>query len=133
MPFYVTTKDYEGNDVTVEVSEQIYLLFEGERKAKERERNEHRRHGDDRELQDYLLYAENISLFVSAEESFLQKERMFGVRTILESCTPIQRERFYLNRICGYSYTKIAGLQKCGAERIRKSVNTVLKKLKNVF
>lgn len=27
MPFYVTTKDYEGNDVTVEVSEQIYLLF----------------------------------------------------------------------------------------------------------
>lgn len=111
-----------GGKKTVEVSKEVWELFEEERRAAERERYERRRHLDT------STSPEDVMSSASGDFDTMQE-----IREILQTCTPIQRERFYLNRICGYSYQEIARMQGCQARRVHKSVDAVIKKIKKVL
>lgn len=130
MSYYVSIKDYYGCEISMEVSAEVYQQFENERKAKERERNERRRHLDVRKLEDYNVAEKFIS--EPLEETYLRRDRLRQIYSILQTCTPVQRERFYLHRICGYTYAEIAEMQGCAARRVSKSVDAVMKKIKNL-
>lgn len=133
MKYVVTIKDYNNHDIQVKVSEEVYELYEDERREKERQRNRNRRHGIARELDDYLLINQSGIFYRTLEDHYLLKEKLRIIENLLKTCTPIQRERFYLNRICGYSYAQISRIQDCGTERVCKSVEIVMKKIKKLL
>lgn len=129
--YYITITDYYNQQSKVKVSYEVYQIYEAARKETERARYERRVHLDCRELDDTLIA--NQAVTEKLEESYLQRENLREVYEVLKSCTPVQRERFYLNRICGYSCREIACMQGCHNRAVEKSVNTVLKKIENYF
>lgn len=127
--YFVEVSDLYGKKVTVEVSYEVWELFDAERRAKECERNEYRRHGDDRGLEDYILAQHSNAVSDTLEDFYFRREQLRAVYEVLKTCTPAQQERFYLNRICGYTLREIAAMQGCDESAVRRSVGQVQKKL----
>lgn len=124
----VEIKDSNGKKTFVEVSEEVYAVLQEENKQQERQRNEKRRHFDTRELSDYIIHQKRVA--ENLEDYCVNREQLKEIQRIVSTCTKTQQRRFYLNRICGYSYTEIARIEGCNLISVRESVLTVLKKLK---
>ena len=129
MKYFVTIEDENGKKIEVEVTEKIFEVFEDDRKLKERQRNERRFHYDKRGIEDYIIANEQSRFLKSAEDIYIDRE---AIKKALDSCTPIQRRRFCLNKIYGYTYAEIAKLEGCSINVIFKSVSAVTKKVKDL-
>ena len=129
MRYFVTIEDENGKKIEVEVTEKIFEVFEDDRKLKERQRNERRLHYDKRGIEDYIIANEQTRFLKSAEDIYIDRE---AIKKASDSCTPIQRRRFCLNKIYGYTYAEIAKLEGCSVNVIFKSVSAVTKKLKDL-
>jgi DNA-directed RNA polymerase specialized sigma24 family protein len=129
--YCVKIKDVTGHEVTVEVTFDIFQLFEDERKELERERFERREHWDKRGLEDYILENEATEIPETLEDLFFRQETFRSVKKALQTCSPRQQERFYLHCVSGYSYGEIARLQGCTKHSVWTSVETVKKIIKN--
>ena len=127
----IEMKDREGKIVSVEVSEEVYVVLQEEEKEQERQRNERRRHLDNRELNDYIVHQKKIA--ENLEDYCINREQLKEIQKIVSTCTQTQQRRFYLNRICGYSYTEIAEKEKCKLYAVQKSVSVVLKKIEKTL
>ena len=127
MKYFVTITDENGKEVRMEVSAEIFDVFDEERKLIERQRNERRRHYDKRGLEDYIIAHEYPRVAKSAEDVYMDQQ---ALAEILDVCTPTQRRRFCLNKIYGYSYSEIARLENCSKSVVEKSIGLVIKKLK---
>ena len=125
----VEIKDSNGKKTFVEVSEEVYAVLQEESKEKERQRNEKRRHFDTRELSDYIIHQKRVA--ENLEDYCVNREQLKEIQRIVSTCTKTQQRRFYLNRICGYSYTEIAQMEDCHLVSVRQSVTAVVRKLKN--
>ena len=127
----VEVKDSNGKIVSVEVSEEVYAVLQEENKEQERQRNEKRRHFDTRELSDYIIHQKRVA--ENLEDYCVNREQLKEIQKIVSTCTKTQQRRFYLNRICGYSYTEIAQMEKCHMTSVKESIVVVLKKLKKFY
>ena len=107
MRYFVTIEDENGKNIEVEVTAEIFEVFEDDRKWKERQRNERRFHYDKRGIKDYIIANEQRRFLKSAEDIYIDRET---IKKVLDSCTPIQRRRFCLNKIYVYAYAEIANL-----------------------
>ena len=129
MRYFVTINDENGKIIEVEVTAGIFEVFEDDRKLKERQRNERRLHYDKRGIEDYIIANEQSRFLKSAEDICIDREE---IQKALDSCTPVQRRRFCLNKIYGYTYAEIAKLEGCSINVVFKSVSSVIKKLKEL-
>lgn len=129
MKYFVTIEDENGKKIEVEVTAEVFEVFEDDRKLKERQRNERRFHYDKRVIEDYIIANEQSRFLKSAEDIYIDRE---AIKKALDSCTPIQRRRFCLNKIYGYTYAEIAKLEGCSINVIFKSVSAVTKKVKDL-
>lgn len=127
----VEIKDSNGKKTFVEVSEEVYAVLQEESKEKERQRNEKRRHFDTRELSDYIIHQKRVA--ENLEDYCVNREQLKEIQRIVSTCTKTQQRRFYLNRICGYSYTEIAQMEKCHMTSVKESIVVVLKKIKKIL
>ena len=127
----IEIKDSNGKMITVEVSEEVYAVLQEENKQQEHQRYERRKHIDDRELSDYIVHQKRVA--ENLEDYCINREQLKEIQKIVSTCTKTQERRFYLNRICGYSYTEIAKMEHCGLNRVKKSVIAVEEKIKNFF
>lgn len=88
-------------------------------------------HIDERGMEDYILADEGERhLFRSAEDDFFREERQRELLHFLDSLTALQRERFLLHFVFGYSYVEIARMQKCLERNVKKSAYVALEKIK---
>lgn len=128
MKYFIKIKDEYGKEIDLEVSAEVFSVFEDERKYNERRRNEIRRHYDKRGIEDYIIENESyVKSGQSPEDIYLNKQR---IAETLDLCTQIQRRRFCLNKIYGYSYEEIAKLEGCAKSAVVKSVLSVMKKIR---
>ncbi len=127
----IKMKDSNGKMITVEVSEEVYAVLQEENKEQEHQRYERRKHIDDRELSDYIVYQKRVA--ENLEDYCINREQLKEIQKIVSTCTETQQRRFYLNRICGYSYTEIAQMEKCKLYAVQKSVSAVLKKIEKIL
>ena len=107
------------------------MLLQEENKQQERQRNEKRRHFDTRELSDYIIHQKRVA--ENLEDYCVNREQLKEIQKIVSTCTKTQQRRFYLNRICGYSYTEIAQMEKCHMTSVKESIVVVLKKIKKIL
>jgi hypothetical protein len=127
--YCVKIKDISGREVIVDVSYEVYQTFDIERKELERERYERRKHWDSRGLEDYIIGNDPIAVPETLEDWYFRRERMRTILKSFHSCTQLQQRRFTLF-VDGKSYSEIARLQKCGKQSVRKSVESVISKIK---
>lgn len=122
--FYPDTPDHVTQIVDFPVfhvlSRETFLREEALEKELER-------HIDDREMDDTLLSDEAQTLADSAETEMMLRDM---VRSVLSSCSEIQKERFVLYVRDGYRLEEIAAMQRCNVSAVHKSVHAILKKLK---
>lgn len=128
---FVLLRGLDGRKVPIEVSREVYAIAVEARRAAWRLGHEKRDHLDDASLEDDWIISGAVT--ETLEETYLRRERWQTVCDVLENCTPVQRRRFYLNRIYGYDCVEISKMQKCNPRRIRNSVEAVSKKLKKIF
>ncbi len=127
----VEIKDSNGKKTFVEVSEEVYAVLQEENKEQEHQRYERRKHIDDRALNDYIVHQKRVT--ENLEDYCINREQLKEIQEIVSTCTKTQQRRFYLNRICGYSYTEIAEKEKCKLYAVQKSVSVVLKKIEKTL
>lgn len=120
----------EGSAATEFVSFPVFHLIGREAILQdEAQQAADNRHIDDREMEDYILSIEaGHRLHRSAEDEFFREERRREMDKLLDSCTPVQRQRFYLYYVCGYTLQEIAAMQKCRLYSVQKSIAAVQKK-----
>ena len=125
------TINYNGQLVTVEVTEEVYAFLDYAEHKEENLAHEQRRHWDGREFDEYIVQKEGRLRFVqSPEQELCQKETMRVILRALEYCTESQRRRFLLYALEGMSYTQIGQLCGCSKVAVHYSIDAVRKKCK---
>lgn len=87
--------------IAVEVSKAVFFVLEEERHKEENLRHESRRHWDARAFDESIIAKESHhhSIYMETpEETYFRKEKFKAVYETLATCTPIQRERFFIVR-----------------------------------
>jgi len=112
-------------EITLDVYELYYHEFKN---TLEKRRDEHRRHIIDGEIDDFIISGKlTVKLF--EQESITKTD----LETILKTCTQAQQKRFKLYYTHGYTYEQIALLENCRKQRIKKSIDIVIEKIKKYF
>lgn len=123
-----------GRMVSVEVSGEVAECYNQGRHKAENLSHEKRRHWDDREFDEYIVSTEGLLPYQPTPEDIVcQRETLALLLSILDSCTAIQRERFLLYALYGYSCAEIGVL--CGCSKISafESIEAVRKKFLKFF
>ena len=119
--YLVKILNADHRPVDVEVSVEIYRVYEESRKQEERQRYERRKHIEGKSFDNCLE---------SLEETFERMETLKEIGGILEQLPPLQRRRFILHFFYGYSYSEIAKMQDCNKSAVMRSVQSALKKVR---
>ena len=114
--------------IDVEVSLEIYRVYEESRKQEERQRYERRKHIEGKSFDNCLLFDLATE---PLEETAERLETLQEIGRALEQLPPLQRWRFILHFFYGYSYSEIAKMQDCNKSAVMRSVHSALKKIRN--
>lgn len=113
--------------VDVEVSVEVYRVYEESRKQEERQRYERRKHIEGKSFEHSLLFDLATE---PLEETFERLETLREIGHELEKLPPLQRWRFILHFFYGYSYSEIAKMQGCHKSAVMRSAQSALKKIR---
>ncbi len=117
----------------VEVSAKVAECMDAGRRKAENLSHE-RRHWDSREFDEYIVAAEGLlPCQYTPEDLACQQETLDEIFSVLDTCTPTQRERFLLFAMDGYSCAEIGKMQGCSKEAARLSIDAVRKKFLKFF
>lgn len=123
-----------GRMVAVEVSTEVAEVMDAGRRKAENLSHERRRHWDGREFDEYIVAAEGLlSCQYTPEDLACQQETLDEIFSVLDTCTPTQRERFLLFALDGFSCSEIGKLCGCSKEAARLSIEAVRKKFLKFF
>ena len=118
-----------GRMVAVEVSTEVAECMNAGRRKAENLCHERRRHWDGREFDEYIVAAEGLlPCQYTPEDLACQQETLDEIFSVLDTCTPTQRERFLLFALDGYSCAEIGRMKGCSGEAVRLSIEAVRKK-----
>ena len=122
-----------GRMTVVEVSAEVAEYMDAGRRKAENLSHE-RRHWDSREFDEYIVAAEGLlPCQYTPEDLACQQETLDEIFSVLDTCTPTQRERFLLFALDGYSCAEIGKMKGCSKEAVRLSIDAVRKKFLKFF
>lgn len=123
-----------GRIVSVEVSGEVAEYMDSDRRKAENLSHEKRRHWDDREFDEYIAATGGLLPHQPTPEDIVcQRETLDLLLSILDTCTTIQRDRFLLYALYGYSYAEIGMLCGCSKVSAFESIEAVRKKFLKFF
>ena len=118
-----------GRDVSVGVSGEVAEWYDQGKHKAENLSHERRRHWDDREFDEYIVAAEGLLPYQPTPEDIVcQRETLDLLLSVLNTCTAIQRERFLLYALYGFTYEEIGNLLGCSKSSVQSSIEAVRKK-----
>lgn len=124
----------DGQAVSVEVTIEVYEFLDFAKRKTENLAHEKRRHWDYREFDEYIVLSEGrTSYYQTPEQIYCRKETLLEIMAALESCTEVQRHRFFLFALDGLSYSEIGKLCGCSKYAVRDSIEAVRKKCRDFF
>ena len=123
-----------GRMVSVEVNDEVAECYDQGRRKAENLYHEKRRHWDDREFDEYIVAAEGLlPCQYTPEDLACQQETLDEIFSVLDTCTPTQRERFLLYALYGFGYTEIGMMQGCSRESVYEGIQAVSRKFLKFF
>lgn len=123
-------KDFDGNEINIELGEKMQMEFLERRREEFKEENERRRHIDNFLRDDFLFEVKTAEKSYSIEDLVInENQRDYIIQEIWE-LPPIQARRTFMHLINEYSLTKIARIERVSVTAIEKSVSKGIKYLK---
>ena len=117
-----------GRMTVVEVSAEVAECMDAGRRKAENLSHEQRRHWDGRAFDEYIIATEGrFPCQYTPEELVCQQETLDEIFSVLDTCTPTQRERFLLFALDGFSYAEIGRMCNCSKEAVHLSIEAVAK------
>jgi RNA polymerase sigma-70 factor (ECF subfamily) len=121
----------QGQNVSVEVSAEVYEFLDRAKHKSENLAHEKRRHWDGRKFDEYIIAREcSRSYYETPEDWLCRKETLREITAALETCTVKQRYRFLLYALEGLSCSQIGNICGCSKSAIMRSIEAVRKKVK---
>lgn len=111
----------------IEIPQEVFQILEEERLQKIRWQNERRRHLDGRYWEDVCEY---LRADCDPQLQCDQREQLGEIARLLKQSYQIQRRRFVLHQIYGYTCQEIALQEGCHPSAVSQSVNQIRKKLR---
>ena len=123
-----------GGKVSVEVSSEVADCCDQFNRKAENLSHEKRRHWDDRAFDEYIVATEGLLPYQPTPEDIVcQRETLALLVSVLDSCTAVQRERFLLYALYGFTYEEIGKLSNCSKSSVQSSIEAVRKKFLTFF
>jgi DNA-directed RNA polymerase specialized sigma subunit, sigma24 homolog len=123
-----------GQAISVEVTFEVSEYLDQANHKTENLAHEKRRHWDDREYDEAIIFHGcSRSLYVTPEQWLIRKETLREIAEALESCTEVQRQRFLLYALEGLSFAEIAKRCGCSKGAVQGSIEAVRKKCRGFF
>lgn len=129
--YFITVTDSCGKRIEVEISKDVFKVFEDSRLQEISEEHERRDHIDKRGLDNIYVIREIDRRALSPEKHYQHRDLLKRVFSVINSCSPKQRERFVLHAIYGYKYREIAAFHGCSEKTVHMSVKKVRGKILN--
>lgn len=125
-----TFTDTDGNEVTINLGEDLRLEFVKRRREEFKEQYEKRKHIDRFIKDDYMFEVKSSNNSYSIEDEFIEEdEKNRIIKEIWNLPTP-QNKRVFMNLINKYSLSKIAEIEGVSVNAIKLSVSIGIKNLK---
>lgn len=128
-------KDYDGNEINIELGEKMQMEFLERRREEFKENNERRRHIDNFLRDDSLFEIRTAEKSYSIEESIINKNERDCIIQEIWKLPQIQARRVFMYLINEYSLTKIARIERVSVtaidKTIAKGIRNIKKNLKN--
>lgn len=125
--YFITITDYNGKKYKIKVSKEVFEVFDQERKREISDRHKQRAYMDNRALDNPFI--QELSPAISLEDEFILREMLEETLRVIESCPPVQKERYILHTIYGYTSSEIAVLHGCSVRAVNKAVQKVREKI----
>jgi len=133
--YYISFTDGGGERQETEVGQSVYEEMEKCRKHEKRQLNFFDRYIEHSELTEKSLLERSARPFMSLEESVVMNDRKNMFRSAISELPEIQRRRFLLYFVDGFTYEQIADREGCSHVAVINSVNkaktAIQKKNKN--
>lgn len=130
MKYFISFKDGTGASQNLNISEELYFAFrELERKNRNLQQSD-QRHKEFNEVYDETLNRRARYTPKSVEEIIVETERSELLYKAIDSLPEIQKRRFLLYYEYDYNYYKIAAMENCTPQAVRRSVIIAREKIK---
>lgn len=128
--YYTEFKDGQETNCCVEISEELFRLFDGFELADLRHMHIVERHIEHSEVYEETLYKRSGIYEESAEEEVIWSLTVRELYAAISLLPEVQRRRLVLRYFAGLTYKQIAMQEGCSISPVVRSVKKALKKLK---
>lgn len=123
-----------GQTLSVEVSAEVSDCLDRARHKSENLAHEKRRHWDNREFDESIVAREcSRSYYETPEDWLCRRETLLEIMEALESCTAVQRQRFLLFALEGFSCSQIGNTCGCSKYAVWNSIEAVRRKCRKIL
>lgn len=124
-----TFTDADGNEVTINLEEDLRLEFVKRRREEFKEQYEKRRHIDRFIKDDYMFEVKSSNNGYSIEEEFIKDNERNQIIKEIWSLPEPQNRRVFMSVVNKYSLTKIASIEGVSVNAVKYSIELGKKKL----
>ena len=128
--FFVMFRDIDNESVTVEVSKDVYALFNTFELEVLALMNEFARHSEHSELCEKVLVRRAEIVHITMDDIVAAKMENESLMAAVDKLPTKQRRRVILYFFHGLTYGEIARIENCTHQAVQQSVCNSLKKLK---
>lgn len=131
--YYIEFIDSQRRECLVEVSKELYEVFDRFELDDKKYLNVYERHIEQSEIYDITLHKRSNYKEESAEDLAIRNLMIQELYVAISALPEIQRRRLMLYYFNGLTYEQIAEIENCSYQAIMKSVTAAKKKLKNIL
>ena len=125
--------DADGNEISINLGEDLRLEFDRRRKEEFKEQYEKRKHIDTFIKDDYMFEVKTSNNSYSIEDEFIEDdERNKIIKEIWNLPVP-QNRRVFMSVVNKYSLTKIANIEGVSVNAVKYSIELGKKKLQKIL
>ena len=124
-----TFTDADGNEVTINLGEDLRLEFVKRRREEFKEQYEKRKHIDRFIKDDYMFEVKSSNNGYSIEEEFIKDNERNQIIKEIWSLPEPQNRRVFMSVVNKYSLTKIASIEGVSVNAVKYSIELGKKKL----
>lgn len=131
--YYITFKDGKALEQCVEISEELFQVFDQFELDDIRHMHVVERHMEHSEVYEKTLFKRTDRYEESAEDKGIWNLTVSELYAAISVLPKVQKRRLVLRYFAGLTYKQIAAIEGCSISPVIRSVETAIKKLKKLL
>ena len=131
--YHIAFKDGENIPQYLEISKDIYNLFNTFELEDISYLNEVKRHYESTDINLRILHERTLSKASSIEDDAMKNIKFINLHNAISKLPIVQKRRLLLHYFCELTYKEIAIMEGCSQPAIKYSVDAAIKRLKSIL